>query len=619
MDDFARSLFSRPAFLLASSVGDGPIQRLVDHLSERGIAARLTHWFSGQQWREMMGRGRIGRIRARLESYFGYPLATVLRTALESPAVVVPSTNPFTLPFALVATRKLHRRPVVATVWDLYPDAIEASGLATASSPLARIAAAMNRYWFRHIDGIVFIGEQMGRNAVARYGEPRVWRVIEIGCDTRDFVPERIGPAAAENELERWCDGRTIFSYVGNMGLMHDWETLAEAVPTFLERFAERKGSTRDVGVVIAAFGPGVERLKQAWAGRIDERRVRFVPPLDDRAWGRLMVRSDISLVTLRSEAVHSCVPSKALSAMAAGSALVVVAPGEADLSKIVREHECGEVVEPGDVDRLTQIFERLASDDLHRTRLRKHALEAAQEHYDMPRIAARWEAFLAELGLDVRRPGRLRKHGLSARLKRALDLTGALAGLAVTGPIMAAAAVAIALDMGRPVLFKQERAGLEGKPFTLYKFRTMKPAPADAGPESDAMRLTRLGRMLRATSIDELPAIFNVLKGEMSLVGPRPLLMRYLERYDSRQRRRHEVLPGITGWAQINGRNAIRWEEKFEHDVWYVDNRSLLLDLWIIAQTALKVVRRSDISHEGHVSMPEFMGSSTRCVVRDS
>jgi lipopolysaccharide/colanic/teichoic acid biosynthesis glycosyltransferase len=164
---------------------------------------------------------------------------------------------------------------------------------------------------------------------------------------------------------------------------------------------------------------------------------------------------------------------------------------------------------------------------------------------------------------------------------------------------------------MGSPVFFKQQRPGLHGKPFYMFKFRTMTNAcDGDGCLLPDCDRLTPLGRFLRSTSLDELPELFNVLKGDMSLVGPRPLLMQYLDRYTPEQARRHEVRPGVTGWAQVNGRNALSWEDKFEMDVWYVDNRSFWLDLKILWMTLLKVVRREGISGDGCETMTEFEGT---------
>lgn len=206
-----------------------------------------------------------------------------------------------------------------------------------------------------------------------------------------------------------------------------------------------------------------------------------------------------------------------------------------------------------------------------------------------------------------------MRQRGWRRLVKRAVDTTVAASALCATAPVMAGAAVAIRATMGTPVLFRQQRPGEGGKPFHVYKFRSMRDAlPHEVGPDHDAARITRLGAFLRTSSIDELPQLVNVLKGDMSLVGPRPLIMRYLPRYSEEQARRHDVLPGITGWAQINGRNTISWDEKFGYDVWYVDHWSLRLDAKILAKTVVQVLRRDGISSEGHATMPEFMGNAT-------
>lgn len=195
---------------------------------------------------------------------------------------------------------------------------------------------------------------------------------------------------------------------------------------------------------------------------------------------------------------------------------------------------------------------------------------------------------------------------------KRALDVILTVPALIVLLPVLILLAILIAVLLGSPILFRQRRPGLNGRPFFLLKFRTMtdkRDAKGNLLP--DAERLTRFGRFLRATSLDELPELFNVLKGDMSLVGPRPLLMQYLECYTSEQARRHEVKPGITGWAQVNGRNAITWEEKFKLDVWYVDNWSFWLDIKIIAMTVWTILKREGISQPGQATMEEFRGNS--------
>lgn len=199
-----------------------------------------------------------------------------------------------------------------------------------------------------------------------------------------------------------------------------------------------------------------------------------------------------------------------------------------------------------------------------------------------------------------------------SALLKRLMDLCFASVALVLLALPMLVIALLVRLSLGSPVLFRQQRAGLHGKPFTLIKFRTMRDTRDERGELlPDEVRLTRFGKWLRHTSLDELPELLNVLKGEVSLVGPRPLLLEYLPRYNAQQARRHEVKPGITGWAQVNGRNALSWEERFRLDVWYVDNWNLWLDVKILLLTLWKVLKREGISAEGSATMPVFMGTS--------
>ena len=190
---------------------------------------------------------------------------------------------------------------------------------------------------------------------------------------------------------------------------------------------------------------------------------------------------------------------------------------------------------------------------------------------------------------------------------KRQIDVLVSLVGLIVLMPVLAATALTVLLSMGRPIFFRQIRPGKDNQLFSIYKFRTMR-----NGPGSDAERLTRVGQVIRAASLDELPQLVNVLKGEMSLIGPRPLPEIYLGRYSDYQARRHEVRPGITGLAQVRGRNSISWQERFEHDVHYVDNASLMMDFQIVVETVRVVLRRTGISADGQATMPEFFGTET-------
>jgi lipopolysaccharide/colanic/teichoic acid biosynthesis glycosyltransferase len=199
-------------------------------------------------------------------------------------------------------------------------------------------------------------------------------------------------------------------------------------------------------------------------------------------------------------------------------------------------------------------------------------------------------------------------------RLKRVFDVVVVLVSSPFWVPTAIGVAAAVLVALGRPVLFRQNRPGIRGQPFQLLKFRTMTEERNESGRTlSDRERLTRFGRFLRATSLDELPELINVVRGEMSLVGPRPLLVEYLDRYSAFQARRHEVVPGITGWAQVNGRNALTWDEKFDLDVWYVDNCGFLLDLRILAMTIFRVLARHGVSAAGEATMPEFLGPKGR------
>ncbi len=589
-----------PALEILSSVGGGPMERLAAALTARGHDARVRSAMPPERWRQLMSQGRKARLRARAETFLAWPLSAARAACQTQANVLVPTTNPFVLPWALLATRPLHGRLVVPLLYDMYPDALEASGLgrgAGLGGLASRLAVAANRWMFRRADGVVFIGKRMAEDARDRYGEPAAWTVLETGADPAEFASAALGDPAPRSDLERWCDGKLVVSYVGNLGLMHDVDTLRDAVRALVADPAV----PQRLAFVIAASGPGLDVLKQAWAD-LPPDRVRFEAPLDDLSWARLLARSAVTVATLRESAKRTCVPSKAFSGLAASAALAVVAPRDSDVAELARKAG-GFAVEPGDADGFAQRLADWARDPGALDQARIEA-RAAADRFAMDALAGRWVDFLREVRARrsaTRRPG---------RAKRALDLLAASAGLALTAPLLAGAALGVRLTMGAPVLFGQDRPGLRGQVFKLKKFRTMRhPRPGEEGPEHDAARLTRFGRLLRATSVDELPTLLNVLRGDMSLVGPRPLLVRYLPRYSPGQARRHDVQPGVTGWAQVTGRNATTWDARFEQDLWYVDHQTFLLDLKILVLTVLKVVRREGISQEGHATMPEFTG----------
>lgn len=375
---------------IASCVGGGPMERLAAALPAHGCEARLIQQFTPETWRWLISNGSAGRFASRLVSHAGFPVHTLFQAALRPSRVLVPTTNPFILPTVMVLGRGIHRRPVVPLVYDLYPDALEAAGMERLDA-LKALAESANRYCFGHADGVVFIGRRMGEHARKRYGEPRRWIVLETGASMAE-MEAAAAPESAETDLERWCHHRSVISYVGNMGRVHDWETLAESIPQVLRRQKLAKA-----GIVIAASGPGAEVLRQRWSGRSPD-DVRFEPPLADRPWARLLLRTSISVVTLKESARYTSIPSKTFSAMAAGNAIVAVAPRESDLGDLVVENGCGVVVRPGDVDGLTATLLDLLTDDSRLRTLRDNAVRAVRERYDIGILARRWCTFLSEV-----------------------------------------------------------------------------------------------------------------------------------------------------------------------------------------------------------------------------
>jgi sugar transferase EpsL len=315
-----------------------------------------------------------------------------------------------------------------------------------------------------------------------------------------------------------------------------------------------------------------------------------------------LLDASDLFVMTSATEGL----PRALVEAMARG--LPAIGTRAGGVQELVRESELFPV---GDVAALASLIADLAHDPDRLTAMSRHSIATASRYTAdilSPRRVRLYETLRERAACPAsapQPPSPYRTWG-----KRLFDLALTIPGLILISPLLVALSLPVRLKLGAPVLFRQERPGLGGRPFTVYKFRTMADARDARGALlPDGQRLTGLGRFLRQTSLDELPELINVLKGDMSLVGPRPLLMHYLERYTPEQARRHEVKPGITGWAQIHGRNALTWEEKFRLDVWYVDHASPWLDLKIILMTVWKVLKREGISQTGQATMEEFKG----------
>lgn len=373
--------------LIATSVSGGPADWLAQSLSEAGLEASVDARFTTEQWQAIMDGSALSRLRGRVESTFVFPWRVVFRAMRSDNSFIVTTTNPFLLPIVAVATRWLHRGRVVPLVWDLFPDALAAGGWASRGGIVDKVTTRLNRWWIRSADGVVFIGEHVADHVRSRYGSPRNWAVIETGADMREFERAK-GPS--ETDLERWCDGKRIIGYVGHFGRVHDWKTLAEAVPVIVRKYP-------DVGILIISSGIAIPHLKRHWKD-LPESAVRFVSPLDDRAWARILIRTDISVSSLNPGFAKTSIPSKTFSAMAAGAAIMAIAPDDSDLANLVRKHECGEVAHPGDVNGLVSAFAQLLDrPDVLRQR-RANALAAVRDDYDMPKLARRWEGLLQRI-----------------------------------------------------------------------------------------------------------------------------------------------------------------------------------------------------------------------------
>lgn len=338
--------------------------------------------------------------------------------------------------------------------------------------------------------------------------------------------------------------------------------------------------------------------------GRLDGdpriHRAGFVP--DTAPWYPVM---DVVAFPSRREGF----PNVPLEAAAAG--LPTVGYRVTGTVDAVEDGVTGRLVAPEDTEALAAALAAYLTDPKLGQRHGEAARQRAEGSFRRERVWERWAALYRRMLEKAPEPG---SPSYPPWLARALDLAVAVPALLLSLPLLALSALAVRLTLGSPVIFRQLRPGRGGEPFTLWKLRTMRDATDPEGrPLPDARRLTRLGRFLRATSLDELPSLWNVLRGDLRLVGPRPLLMEYLSRYTPQQARRHEVPPGLTGWAQIHGRNALGWEDRFRLDVWYVDHRSLLLDLRILAVTLARVLLPRGIRAEGHATMPKFEGSADR------
>ena len=527
----------------------------------------------------------------RMWAFLGFTLSAlsaVLR--LERPDVIVATSPPLVVAVpAWVAARVRFRRvPWVFEIRDLWPESAVTTGVLTAGSPLTRLLYVLERWACRSADRVNVLTPAFRDDLLRRKLVPEhLITVIPNGADLNAFAP---GPRdnAARRHLG-WGD-RFVVMYAGAHGR-------ANAVGQLVEAAARLRES--DPGILIACVGDGPERARwQEEAARRGLTNIVFHGPQPKGRMPEIVRACDVGAAVLQNNPTfHTVYPNKIFDYMACARPTLLAIDGVAR-KLVCDEARAGVFAAPEDAAALAEAIRALARDPELRRQLGETGRRGVVANASRESLAARYVALLEGLATS-RESGALRSWA-----KALFDRTAALLGLMALSPLLVFLALLVRASMGPPIFFRQTRPGLMGRPFVLRKFRTMR---TDELP--DANRLTSLGRLLRALSLDELPELWNVLRGDMSLVGPRPLLMEYNDRYNARQARRHEVKPGITGWAQVNGRNAVSWEEKFELDVWYVDHWSFWLDLKILALTARQVILRQGISHPGSATMPEFQG----------
>ena len=488
---------------------------------------------------------------------------------------------------------RLWRVPYVIDLADLWPESVAASGMLqnrVVHSLIRRVAkfvydgaAEINVITEGYRANLQHLGVDHAKiNLVRWWSEEGVFEPVE-----RDEL------FAAKEDFS----GKFNIVYAGTIGPCQQLETILDA--------AERLRDLPDVQFTIAGDGVARSELREiAREEKLDN--VRFIGRRDPKDISKMFALSELLLVHLKPDNMSEIsIPSKTVDYLCSGRPLLMAVAGEA--SRLVQEHGCGVTVPPSDSVQLAVAIRNFYSlSKENREQYARAARNTFLQHFSREEQIDRLENSLKRAVAEQHRYSFYRRYG-----KRLLDLAVALPMLIALSPILVMTAFAIRFSLGTPVLFKQSRPGRGGHLFDMYKFRTMREAYDNQGnPLPDGERMARFGRWLRETSVDELPELWNVVRGEMSLVGPRPLLPAYLQLYTPEQARRHTVKPGLTGLAQVAGRNSLGWEEKFQLDVEYVDNHSLWQDLGILWQTVVKVLHRSGVNAQGHATMPEFRGT---------
>ncbi|MBS0512580.1 MAG: sugar transferase [Proteobacteria bacterium] len=532
-------------------------------------------------------QGAVGRIL----NYVSFAASSLLYGLFGArrPDVIYAYHPPLTVGICASLIRLVRRIPVVYDIQDMWPDTLRATGMFSNEKAL-RVVSRVCDWVYRRVDQLVVLSPGFKRLLIERGVPEQKIEVIYNWC-AEDSL------AAPTCALPSAFPGSDTFKilFAGNMGK-------AQALDAVLDAAALVQVQAPAMRFVFVGGGVEVSRLKDRCTEKALS-NVVFLPQVPMSEVGALLSAADALLVHLKKDPLFTItIPSKTQAYMAAGKPILMAVDGDA--ADLIRASGGGHTAQSEDPASIAAAAISLME-------------STAEERAFMGEQNKRFYSEKLSLAVGAARFGRLFKQlAVKSRsgwgtLKRLVDIVGAAAGLLLLSPVIAVVAWQIRRKLGSPVIFRQTRPGLYGKPFQMVKFRTMRDAIGpDGQPLPDSERMTSFGSFLRSASLDELPELWNVLKGDMSLVGPRPLLMEYLPLYSTEQARRHEVRPGVTGWAQINGRNALSWEEKFGLDVWYVDHQSFWLDLQIIFLTVKKVFIKDGISADGHATMPHFKGS---------
>jgi lipopolysaccharide/colanic/teichoic acid biosynthesis glycosyltransferase len=505
------------------------------------------------------------------------------------------TSTPLTAGVPGITASLLRHKPFIFEVRDLWPELPRAMGVIT--NPLILKAMDLLEWISYHCsDACIGLSPGIVKGITQRGIDKEKVTMIPNGCDLDLFALEESEPF----HLERIKDSDFVAIFTGAHGVANGLDAVLDAARELANR------GRLDIKLIFIGDGKQKPRLITR-AETENLYNCIFLDPMPKQELTRVLKGVNLGMMILANVPAfyYGTSPNKFFDYIASGLPVLNNYPGW--LADMIFENKCGIAVPPDNHKAFADALEYLADNPEERAELGRNAHLLAKKMFDRKKLA---DEFVDCLETVVSR--NCRKKMNNKFLKYLFDMVIVIPSIIICLPLLIFIVFIVYFKIGSPVIFKQVRPGMSGKPFVIYKFRTMNNEKDEKGrllPDSD--RLSQVGKFLRAASLDELPELFNVLKGDMSIVGPRPLLMRYLDRYTLEQARRHEIKPGLTGWAQINGRNAISWEEKFKLDVWYVDHRSFWLDLKIILLTIWCILKREGINYKGQATMEEFLGSS--------